>query len=74
MVLREHHRRFDLDHVVVGAVDRQQHPGLLGGVDDVARQGGVGLLRGPIGDQLDAEEEAAAAHVADGGVFSHQRP
>lgn len=58
------HGRLDLDHVGMGPVGREQHaPAHHGLPDPVRRRGRVAPLGAAV-DDLDADHEARAAHIA----------
>ena len=74
VAVREDERRPELEDVVVRAVRAGQHPALAEAVHDVGR-----LLRGrlearAVAHQLDPEEEARPAHVADQRVLLREPP
>ena len=62
----EHERAEDADRVAVHAGLQQQQPSLHRRVDHGLGELGRGLLRRAVGDELDREHGAEAAHVADG--------
>src|ERR1035438_1152307 len=64
----EDHRRLDLDHVVEGAVGREQHAKILHAIDQGRGFRGGRRLRGSGAHQFEAEEETEAANVTDDGV------
>ena len=68
LILRQHQRRTDLEHIVSHRTGAEQHALVSHPVDNVARELAIRRPRGAIADKLDPDEKAGTAHVADGLV------
>ncbi len=73
IVLAENHGWLELEDIAVATLGAHQNVALAKLGDDVLCEQRRRLLRPPVGDQLDADEEASAANVAHHGELFFQR-